>query len=189
MPNTQIQPLPYPPEVGVSPNVPADIKALAEAIETRTVMRFASTAARDAALPTGSRVGGMLAWVDATQTYYVWSTSGTPSWLVVWSAQATTAMLVEHAEYRVGIRHRAGSVFIWANGSNSLAYPLQWNIASIATEALRPLGGGAEGVLRASGTSIAIGAMEISTGGNVIIHNRHAATVTGGWQASASYVV
>ena len=187
MPTTLVQPLPYPTQ-GAVPDVPADLKLLAEAVETRAVMRFASIAARDAALPTGSRVAGMLAWVDATQTYYVWSTSGIPSWLVVWSAQATTAMLVEHPEYRVGIRHRAGSIFIWANGSNSLAYPLQWNIASIATESLRPLGGGAEGVLRASGASIAIGAMEVSTGGNVVIHNRHAATVTGGWQASASYV-
>lgn len=84
MPTTTIQPLPYP-SGGDPASGPAQIKALAEAIETRVVMRFPSREARDTALPTGKRVAGMIAWVDADQAYYVWSTRGTtPSWRVLW---------------------------------------------------------------------------------------------------------
>ena len=88
MPTTPIQALPYPSATGVSADVPRDLKALAEAVENRSAMRFASIAERDAKLPTGQRVAGMIAWVDADQAYYVWSTSGTPSWKVLWSVGA-----------------------------------------------------------------------------------------------------
>lgn len=80
MATTTVQPLPYPSPTGVTPDVPRDIKALAEAVENRVVMRFASTAARDAAIPAGQRIAGMQAFVDADQTLYVWSTAGTPGW-------------------------------------------------------------------------------------------------------------
>lgn len=84
MATTTIQPLPYP-LPGDPADGPAQIKALAEAVEGRVVMRFPSLAARDAAIPSGQRVAGMLAWVDADQAYYVWSTRGTtPSWRVLW---------------------------------------------------------------------------------------------------------
>jgi len=86
MPTTPIQALPYPPAVGATPDVPRDVKALAEAIETRLVMRFASIAERDTKLPSGQRVAGMLAWVDADQTYYTWTTSG---WRIYWRTWTT----------------------------------------------------------------------------------------------------
>lgn len=96
MPTTPIQALPYPGGAD-APAGPAQIKALAEAVETRLVMRFASTAARDAALPVGSRIAGMLAWVDADQTYYVWSTNGTASWRVMWRDTAWTTVQTQTA--------------------------------------------------------------------------------------------
>ena len=84
MPTTPIQALPYPGGAD-APAGPAQMKALAEAVENRVVMRFASIAERDAKLPSGRRVAGMRAWVDADQTEYVWSTTGTASWRPTWS--------------------------------------------------------------------------------------------------------
>ena len=121
MPTTLVQPLPYP-APGAVPDVPADLKLLAEAVETRGVMRFASIAARDAALPAGSRVAGMLAWVDANQTLYVWSTTGTPSWRPDWSPGAAVSIAMAAgfagtAEYRL-----VGPwVFVWWNCTTSIA--------------------------------------------------------------------
>lgn len=83
MPTTPIQALPYP-SGSDAPAGPAQLKALAEAVEKGLAMRFASIAERDAKLPAGQRVAGMIAWVDADQTYYVWSTRGTPQWRVLW---------------------------------------------------------------------------------------------------------
>lgn len=68
MANEPIQGLPYPELTGVPPNVPEHIKALADAVAPRTVMRFASLAARDAALPTP--VDGMVCYVAADNGYY-----------------------------------------------------------------------------------------------------------------------
>lgn len=70
MPTTTIQPLPYP-APGDSPDVPRDIKVLAEAVEDRTVMRFQSVAARDAALPSGTLRDGMLCYIEADGLYRV----------------------------------------------------------------------------------------------------------------------
>jgi len=80
MATTTIQPLPYPGPLD-PPAGPAQIKALAEAIEGRTVMRFATAAARDAAIPSGARVAGMMCFIEADNGVYVWSGS---AWGVVW---------------------------------------------------------------------------------------------------------
>lgn len=80
MATTTIQPLPYP-GPGDSPDVPRDLKALAEAVEDRTVMRFASAAARDAAIPSGRRVPGMHAYIESENGVYVWDGG---EWRAVW---------------------------------------------------------------------------------------------------------
>lgn len=79
MANEPIQGLPYPELTGVPPNVPEHIKALADAVAPRTVMRFASLAARDAALP--SPVDGMVCYVAADNGYYA-RVGG--AWRVLW---------------------------------------------------------------------------------------------------------
>lgn len=53
MPTTTIQGLPYPASSAAA-NVPADIQALAQAVEVKTNMIFTTTAARDAALTSPS---------------------------------------------------------------------------------------------------------------------------------------
>lgn len=88
MATTTIQPLPYP-APGDSPDVPRDLKALAEAVEGRTVMRFASTAARDAALPSGKRVAGMHTYIEAESAVYVW-TAG--AWRRAWAHTLDAAL-------------------------------------------------------------------------------------------------
>lgn len=62
-----------------NPDIPADIDVFANALEQRTIMRFANAAARDAAIT--SPVNGMHAWLTGTLilTYYngtAWVTSG-----------------------------------------------------------------------------------------------------------------
>lgn len=183
MATTTIQPLPYP-APGDSPDVPRDLKALAEAVEGRTVMRFASTAARDAALPSGKRVAGMHAYIEAENGVYVW---GGGAWMPSWAAAPTQIDLLTHAEYRIGATYRHGIVTLWARGSNTLATNVTWPVLTGIAGHLRPVGGGAEGVLRPSAESAPIGSIEVSTDGNVRIHNRGPA-VSAGWQGSTTYV-
>lgn len=59
-----IQGLPYP-LPSDAPDGPNQIKALADAVAPRLVMRFASTAARDAAIP--SPIDGMECWTGTTR--------------------------------------------------------------------------------------------------------------------------
>ena len=70
MATTTIQPLPYP-LPGDPADGPAQIKALAEAVEGRVVMRFPSIAARDAALLSGTLVDGMMCHVASESAVYV----------------------------------------------------------------------------------------------------------------------
>lgn len=118
MPTTSIQALPYPAAVGVTPDVPFFMKTLAEAIEKGLVMRFASAAERDAKLPSGQRVAGMFAWVDADQMYYVWSTKGTPSWKVVWLD--TGWVQLSPSPEIIFIRRVGGTVNIVATGGKNV---------------------------------------------------------------------
>jgi hypothetical protein len=69
MPTTPAQAAPYPAPQAV-PDVPADLAALATWADTRVVMRFATAAARNAAIAVPA--AGMFAWIDDTDvwTYY-----------------------------------------------------------------------------------------------------------------------
>lgn len=114
MANEPVQGLPYPDLTGVPPNVPADIKALADAVAPRTVMRFASIAARDAALP--APVDGMVCFVAADSGYYVrvdgewrvlWQDTG---WVGVTPAAGLSPLLTGAAVRRIGrvVYYRGG---------------------------------------------------------------------------------
>jgi hypothetical protein len=76
MPNTPIAALPYP-ALTDSPNGPAQIQALATAVDSQVVPRFATTAARDAAIT--APVAGMECWTTTPATH--WYYSGT-AWIV-----------------------------------------------------------------------------------------------------------
>lgn len=80
MATTTVQPLPYP-LPGDPADGPAQIKALAEAVENRVVMRFPSLAARDAALPSGTLVDGMVCHVAADSSVYIRSGG---AWALMW---------------------------------------------------------------------------------------------------------
>lgn len=71
MPNTTLQPLPYP-ALSDPANGPAALQALAQAAESRLVMRFASATARDAAVT--APVEGMVCWVTSDYTLYLYQT-------------------------------------------------------------------------------------------------------------------
>lgn len=122
MPTTTIQPLPYPSPTGVTPDVPRDIKALAEAVEGRVVMRFATAAARDAALPSGKRVAGMGCFIEADQTLYMWSTTGTAQWRVVATSGVPVALTFEAGYAGTAQYQFIGPwVFVWWACTTSIA--------------------------------------------------------------------
>ena len=111
MATTTIQPLPYP-LPGESPDVPRDIKALAEAVEGRVVMRFASLATRNAALPSGTLVDGMVCYVASENAVYLRSGG---QWRIMWSDtgwQNVTLASGFTATYAVQVR-RIGAVVYW----------------------------------------------------------------------------
>lgn len=112
MPNEPIQGLPYPALTGAPPNVPADIKALADAVVGRTVMRFASIAARDAALP--SPVDGMLCYVTSDKAYYARSGG---QWRLLW--RESTSPVVQ--------RGRISVPFSGTTGSLAVVYPVAFD--------------------------------------------------------------
>ena len=128
MPTTPIQALPYPGGAD-APAGPTQIKALAEAVENRVVMRFASIAERDAKLPAGQRVAGMIAWVDANQAYYVWSTRGTPSWRILWQDTGWVNCTINGSGWtnvpgeQVQIRRIGMTVYMRGSAHNSTLAP------------------------------------------------------------------
>jgi hypothetical protein len=80
--NTLIASLPYP-ALGDSPNGPAQIQALATAADSQVVPRYATTAARDAAIT--APVAGQVCWTTtpATHWYYsgaAWVIAGGSTW-------------------------------------------------------------------------------------------------------------
>ena len=123
MPTTPIQALPYPGGAD-APAGPAQIKALAESVETRVVMRFASIAERDAKLPAGQRVAGMLAYVEADQTLYVWSTFGMASWRIEW--RATLSPLIQSGIVTVDVSSLASGS---ATGAQVVTFPAPFPVA------------------------------------------------------------
>lgn len=107
MATTTIQPLPYP-LPGDPADGPAQIKALAEAVEGRVVMRFASLAARDAALPSGKLVDGMMCHVASENAVYLRSGG---KWRLLW--REATAAITPAAGYTgsgTGLASSAGRV-------------------------------------------------------------------------------
>ena len=123
MPTTTIQALPYP-SGSDAPAGPAQIKALAEAVETRTAMRFASIAERDAKVPAGQRIAGMQAFVDADQTLYRWSTSGTASWRIEW--RATLSPLIQSGIVTVDVSSLASGS---TTGTQVVTFPAPFPVA------------------------------------------------------------
>jgi hypothetical protein len=84
VPTTPIGAAPYPAGSSAD-NVPADLQALAVWASTRTTMRFADAAARDAAIT--SPVAGMIAWLDTPGSVTVRTAS---AWRTLWSNLAWT---------------------------------------------------------------------------------------------------
>ena len=70
MPTTPMQALPYPP-YSAPPNVPDDLQLLAAAVDDKLVMRFATSTARNSAIPVP--VDGMLCALTSTKEYQVYS--------------------------------------------------------------------------------------------------------------------
>jgi hypothetical protein len=73
MQNSALQSIPLP-ILSTQPLIPEHLKNAVEALETRSVLRFANPSARDAAVT--SPLGGMMAWITSTltMTYYDGST-------------------------------------------------------------------------------------------------------------------
>lgn len=89
MPTTPIGGAPFPAGSDAD-NVPADLQALAVWASTRTVMRFADAAARDAALT--SPAAGMVAWLDTPGSVTIRTAS---AWRTLWSALSWTDITLE----------------------------------------------------------------------------------------------
>lgn len=60
------------PDANEDPNLPADLLAIAKAIEKRVVGIFASVAARDSATVAMGPVEGMMCFVQANDTCYIY---------------------------------------------------------------------------------------------------------------------
>lgn len=75
-----IQGGPYPAPAD-SPDGPSQMKGIVDWSAVRSVMRFASAAARDAAIP--SPVSGMVSYLASTRSLYLCDTAETPIWRLV----------------------------------------------------------------------------------------------------------
>lgn len=183
MPTTPIQALPYP-SGSDAPAGPAQLKALAEAIETRTVMRFASTAARDAALPVGSRIAGMQAFVDADQTLYVWSTTGTASWRPTWSPGTAVPVAMAAGQTGTAQYQLIGPLVVvtWSS-TTSIASPGAALPVFTLPDVARP---GGDTPATISNTSLYPMTGRVTTGGDVQVRNNHTAAI-GSHQGIAIY--
>ena len=85
MPTTAINDLPYPAlATPAQPDIPADFQALAEQVDTRLVARYASAAARDAAIP--APVDGMVCYLADTDSF---SSRVNGAWVSMVVANAT----------------------------------------------------------------------------------------------------
>lgn len=60
------------PDNSASPLTGTHLMTYGTAVEKRTIMKYASAAARDTAIPLGSRIEGMHAWLNDTNIEYVW---------------------------------------------------------------------------------------------------------------------
>lgn len=98
MATTPLQALPYP-SLSDPPNGPAQLQALAVAVEKQLVMRFATTAARDAAIP--APVEGMCAYIGsgdvAEGPYYYHGSAWRLPWNMPWGVQALSSTVVSQS--------------------------------------------------------------------------------------------
>ena len=186
MPTTSIQALPYPAAVGVTPDVPFFMKTLAEAVEKGMVMRFASIAERDAKLPSGQRVAGMIAWVDSDQTYYVWSTTGTPSWRVMWVDSGWIQLATSPIIF---IRRIGGTVTLVTTGGTLVPSlgRIPISTPNIVPASLRPAHD-VLGVAELRWLQNGIGTITVDAGGTVWLWNP-TPSANASWYGSITYVV
>jgi hypothetical protein len=120
VPTTPIGAAPFPAGSDAD-NVPADVQALAVWASTRTVMRFADAAARDAAVT--SPVAGMFAWLDTPGSVTVRTAS---AWRTLWSALSWTDITLESAYTTYGTTPQAaldGGNFIVLRGGVQRSTP------------------------------------------------------------------
>jgi hypothetical protein len=75
--NTPIATLPYP-ALTDSPNGPSQVQSLATALDSQVVPRFATTAARDAAIT--APAAGQMCWTTTPATHWYYSGSG---WIIL----------------------------------------------------------------------------------------------------------
>ncbi|WP_432137662.1 hypothetical protein [Streptomyces sp. bgisy154] len=101
MPTTTIGGAPYPAGSDAD-NVPADLQALAEWASTRTVMRFADAAARDASIT--SPVAGMTAWLDTPGALTLRTAT---AWRTIWTDLAWTDIALDAAYEAYGTTPQA----------------------------------------------------------------------------------
>lgn len=166
MANEPIQGLPYPDLTGVPPNVPADIKALADAVAPRSVMRFASIAARDAALP--APVDGMVCYIAADNGYYVRAGG---QWVVLWSDTGWVALATSSGDSTgLAVRRIGSQVHLQGEVWGVTAGATLFTLASQFRPSVRK----AYFAVRAGGGTSALAGdarVYIQTSGEVRLHN------------------
>ncbi|WP_102508078.1 hypothetical protein [Sanguibacter massiliensis] len=184
MATTTIQPLPYP-APGDAPDIPRDLKALAEAVEDRTIMRFATTAARDAAIPSGRRMRGMVAYVEATATTYIYDQGG---WWVLWRRPAWVQAQGTDVQYtRVGQTVTVAVDISGASGLTGDVVTLNGGAPVLPAEAVPAMESYGSGIaLQPSPTTIHSATVVITPGGVIKIVKPSVATT--GMRGTATYI-
>ncbi len=161
MANEPIQGGPYP-DPSDPPDGPAQMSAIVAWIAGRSNMRFASTAARDAAIP--SPVSGMSCYVDSDKTYYA-CVDG--AWIVLWqdSGWVDVPLLGGFTNTEtLQVRGLGHLVYMRGRVSGAFTVPAQ-QIGNVAA-AYRPAS-----ALRMSamaGTSAAVNAVAVLTSGGAL---------------------
>lgn len=185
MANEPIQGLPYPELTGAPPNVPEHIKALADAVAPRTVMRFASLAARDAALPTP--VDGMVCYVAADNGYYV-RVGG--AWRVLWQDTGWVPLVSGSGDSTGLAVRRVGSEVtlrgeVWGVTAGATLFTLDAQFRPTVRKAYLAVRAG-------SGTAALVGdaRVYIQTSGEVRLHNLNSMpTLSPGIDISQTWLV
>lgn len=136
MPNTQMQGLPYPTPEN-TPNVPADIRILAEAVEKKLVQSYASQAAMLAANP--APADGQICFITNENAFYM-RVAGV--WKVLWndSGWVNCAYLPGYSAGTPGqlqVRRIGNIVWIRGGATGSIVHSVYTPVADIP-EGYRP---------------------------------------------------
>jgi hypothetical protein len=134
VPNTTIQSLPYP-ALSDAPNGPSAIQGLAQAVETKLVMRFASASARDSTVTSPTQ--GMLAWLDDTDifTYYTgsaWVTLASKPFTPVYAQRTSSLTVNSGTEGTV-----ATAAAVTVDGATRIRVTCSWSAINAASEGNR----------------------------------------------------